>query len=168
MRKIFLTTLLVFMMSAATALAANWQQIYTDQNDNLIYFDTDSVQVTSMTENRDNVTFTARFRMEYSQAGRQALIDWYRDYSIMPTGIENLSYDISTVHFKKDGDKRYYYIAERVSYTAGGSQITGMHYVSTEPNWQEIPVASVVDTEYFEAKLIVDGKRYKRIDAQDL
>lgn len=168
MKKIFLATLLVFMMSAATALAANWQQIYTDQNDNVIYFDTDSVQVISMTSDRDAVTFTANFRMEYSQAGRQALIDWYRDYSIMPAGIENLSYDISTIHFKKEGDKRFYYIAEKVSYTAGGSQITGMHYTAATPEWQEIPTASVVDVEYFEAKLIVDGKRYKRIDAENL
>lgn len=160
MRKIFLTTLLVIMMSAATALAANWQQVYTDQNDNVIYFDTDSVQVTSMTENRETVTFTARFRMDYSQTGRQALIDWYRDYSIMPAGIENLAYDISTIHFKKDGDKRYYYISERVSYTAGGSQITGMHYIADTPNWQDIPVASVVDVEYYNAYLIVDGKRF--------
>ena len=168
MKRIFLAALLVFMMSAATALAANWQQIYTDQNDNVIYFDSDSVQVTSMTSDRNAVTFTANFRMEYSNKGRQALIDWYRDYSIMPAGIENLSYDISTIHFKKDGDKRYYYISERVSYTAWDSQIEGMHYVNSNPDWQEIPVASVVDTEYFEAKLIVDGKRYKRIDAQDL
>lgn len=160
MKKIFLVTLLVFMMSAATALAANWQQVYTDNDENVIYFDTDSVQVTSMTSDRNAVTFTANFRMEYSNKGRQALIDWYRDYSIMPAGIENLSYDISTIHFKKDGDKRYYYISERVSYTAGGSQITGMHYTAATPDWQEIPVASVVDVEYYNAYLIVDGKRF--------
>ena len=168
MRKVFLTTLLVIMMSAATALAADWVQIYTDDNDNVIFFDTDSVQITSMTANRDSVSFSAMFHMDYSDKGRQALINWYRDYSIMPAGIENLSYDLSTIHFKKEGDKRYYYISERVSYTAWDSQIEGMHYVNSNPEWQEIPVASVVDTEYFEAKLIVDGKKYKRNDAQDL
>ena len=168
MKRVFLATLLVIMMTAATALAATWQQIYTDQNDNEILFDTDSVQVTSMTPDRDDVTFSAQFRMNYSQAGRDALIAWYRDYSIMPEGIENLSYDVSTIQFKKEGDKRYYHISERVSYTSWGSQISGMHYMNSEPNWQEIPVASVVDTEYFEAKLIVDGKKYKRNDAQDL
>ena len=168
MKRIFLATLLVFMMSAATALAANWQQVYTDQNDNVIYFDSDSVQVTSITEKRDDVIFDARFRMEYSDKGRQALIDWYRDYSIMPAGIENLSYDISTIQFKFENGKRYYHISERVSYTASGSQITGMHYTNAEPNWQEIPVASVVDVEYNEAKLIVDGKLYKRIDSQGI
>lgn len=168
MRKVFLTTLLVIMMSAATALAANWQQIYTDQNDNEIYFDTDSVQVSSMTEDKDVVTFSANFRMNYSERGRDALIAWYRDYSIMPAGIENLSYDVSTIQFKKDGDARYYRISERVSYTSWGSEITGMHYTDSTDNWQEIPVASVIDTEYFEAFLIVDGKRYKRIDAENL
>ena len=168
MKKIFLTTLLVIMMSAATALAANWQQIYTDNEDNVIYFDTDSVQVTSMTEEREVITFSAIFRMDYSDKGRNDLIAWYRDYSIMPAGIENLSYDISTIQFKKDGDKRYYHISDRVSYTSWGSQITGMHYTNSEPNWQEIPVASVIDVEYNEAFLIVDGKLYKRIDAQDL
>ena len=160
MRKVFLATLLVIMMTAATALAASWQQIYTDQNDNEIYFDTDSVRVTSMTENRDSVTFSANFRMNYSQTGRDALIAWYRDYSIMPSGIENLSYDISTIQFKKEGDKRYYHISERVSYTSWGSQIADMHYMNSEPNWQEIPVASVVDVEYYNAFLIVDGKRF--------
>lgn len=168
MKRIFLATLLVFMMSAATALAANWQQIYTDNDDNQIFFDTDSVQVTSMTPDRDSVTFSAKFRMEYSDKGRAALIDWYRNYSIVPAGIESLSYDITTIQFKKEGDKRYYHISDRDSYTATGSEISGMHYRNAEPNWIEIPVASNVDVEYNEAKLIVDGKLYKRIDSQGI
>lgn len=168
MRKVFLATLLVIMMSAATALAANWQQIYTDQNDNVIYFDTDSVKVSAMDSTRKDITFNGVYRMEYSQRGRQALIDWYRDYSIMPAGIENLSYDVTTIQFKREGDKRYYYIQERVCYTANGAQLTDMHYRDTTMNWQEIPVGSVVDVQYFEASLIVDGKLYKRIDAEGL
>lgn len=170
MRKIFFATLLVFMMSAATALAANWQQIYTDDNDNVIHFDTDSVQASWQGAMKDtgDVTFSAVFRMDYSDKGRNALIDWYRNYSIVPAGIENLSYDVTTIQFKSEGNKRYYHISERVSYTANGSQISGMHYTNSEPNWQEIPVASVVDVEYNEAKLIVDGKLYKRVDAADL
>ena len=168
MRKVFLATLLVIMMSAATALAANWQQIYTDQNDNVIYFDTDSVKVSAMESTRKDITFSGVYRMEYSQRGRQALIDWYRDYSIMPAGIENLSYDVSTIQFKREGDKRYYYIQERVCYTANGAQLREMHYRDTTMNWQEIPVGSVVDVQYFEASLIVDGKLYKRIDAEGL
>ena len=168
MRKIFLSTLLVIMMSAATALAANWQQIYTDNEDNLVYFDTDSVQITAMTPEREDVTFSGVYRMDFSTKGRDTLIDWYRNYSIMPAGIEDLSYDITTIHFKKEGDDRYYHISERISYRADGSQITTMHYVNNEPNWQKIPVASVVDVEYYEASLIVDGKRYKRVDSQDL
>ena len=160
MRKIFLAVLLIFMMSASTALAANWTQVYTDDNENVIYFDTDSVQVTSITETRDLVTFSATFRMDYSDKGRKALIDWYRDYSIVPAGIENLSYDVSTIHFKKEGDKRFYRISERVSYNSSGSQITGMHYTDTTDNWQEISVASVVDVEYYNAFLIVDGKKF--------
>lgn len=168
MRKIFLTTLLVIMMSAASALAANWGQIYTDQNDNVIYFDMDSVKISDMDSTRKDITFSAVYRMDYSNKGRSALIDWYRDYSIMPEGIENLSYDVSTIQFKREGDKRYYYIAERVSYTADGAQIEDMHYTDTTMNWQEIPVGSVIDVEYFEAVLIVDGKLYKRIDAEKL
>ncbi|MBR2773913.1 MAG: hypothetical protein IKD73_02875 [Selenomonadaceae bacterium] len=170
MRKVFMATLMVVMMIAATALAANWQQIYTDNDDNVIYFDTDSVSANWQGAMQDtgDVTFSAMFRMNYSDKGRNDLIDWYRNYSIVPAGIENLSYDISTIQFKKEGDKRYYHISERVSYTASGSQITGMHYVNSEPNWQEIPVASVVDVEYNEAKLIVDGKLYKRVDSADL
>ena len=160
MKKIFFATLTVVMMFAATALAAAWQQIYTDDNDNVIYFDTDSVQVSSMTENRDAVTFSAMFRMEYSDKGRNALIDWYRDYSIMPAGIENLSYDVTTIQFKREGDKRYYHISERVSYDAYGAQIADMHYTAPNLNWIEIPVASVVDVEYYNAFLIVDGKRF--------
>ena len=157
MRKFFLATLLVMLMSA-TALAAGWEQIYLDENDNMIYFDTDTVSVTSHVG--DKAEFTAAFRMDYSDKGRQALIDWYRDYSIMPAGIENLAYDVTTIQFKKDGDKRYYHIAERISYTADGSQIAGMHYTSETPNWQEIPVGSVVDIEYYNAFLIVDGKKF--------
>ncbi len=168
MRKVFLATLLVIMMSAATALAANWQQIYTDQNDNVIFFDTDSVKVSEIDSTHKDVTFSAVYRMEYSERGRQALIDWYRDYSIMPAGIENLSYDVTTIQFKRAGDKRYYYIQERVSYTANGAQLSGMHYRDSGMNWQEIPVGSVVDVQYFEATLIVDGKLYKRIDAENL
>ena len=168
MKRVFLAALMIFILSASTALAATWQHIYTDQNDNEIYFDTDSVQITSMDSTREDVTFSGVFRMEYSQRGRTALIDWYRDYSIMPRGIENLSYDVTTIQFKRDGDKRYYRIAERVSYTATGAQLTDMHYNGTNDTWQEIPVASVVDVEYNEAKLIVDGKRYKRVDAAEL
>ena len=106
--------------------------------------------------------------MNYSDKGRKDLIDWYRDYSIVPAGIENLSYDVSTIQFKFEDGKRYYHISERVCYDKNGAQIEGMHYTNANPTWQEIPVASVVDVEYFEAKLIVDGKRYKRIDAQGL
>ena len=168
MRKVFLSTLLIIMMSAATALAANWEQIYTDQNDNVIYFDTDSVKISAMDRTRKDVTFSAVYRMEYSQRGRQALIDWYRDYSIMPAGIENLSYDVTRIQFKREGDKRYYYIDERISYTANGAQLSGMHYRDSDMNWQEIPVGSVIDVEYFEACLIVDGKLYNRVDAENL
>ena len=168
MRKVFLTTLLVIMMSAATALAANWQQIYTDQNDNEVYFDTDSVQVSAIDSSRQDATFSAVYRMNYSDKGRQALIDWYRDYSVVPADIGSLSYDISTIQFKREGDKRYYYIADRTSYTANGSPIADMHYTASDVNWQEIPVGSVIDVQYFEAVLIVDGKLYKRIDAENL
>ena len=161
MRKIFISTLLIIMMSAATALAANWQQIYTDNDDNVIYFDADSVQITSITEMRDVTTFSAKFRMEYSEKGRNALIDWYRNYSIVPAGIESLSYDISTIQFKKEGDKRYYHISDRDSCTASGAEISGMHYMNAEPTWQEIPVASNVDIEYSNAFLIVSGKKYE-------
>ncbi|MBO4779830.1 MAG: hypothetical protein J5497_04245 [Selenomonadaceae bacterium] len=168
MKKFFLATLLIVMMSAATALAANWGQIYTDQNDNVIYFDMDSVKVSFIDSTREDVTFSAVFRMDYSDRGRKALIDWYRDYSIVPADIESLSYDISTIQFKREGNKRYYHIAERVSYTAGGRPIADMHYTSSDANWQEIPVASLVDVEYFEANLIVEGKLYKRIDSENL
>lgn len=162
MKKIFLSTLLIVMMSAATALAASWQQIYTDQNDNVIYFDTDSVSASwqGTAQGMGDVMFTGVFRMNYSDRGRDALIDWYRNYSIVPAGIENLSYDVSTIRFKREGDRRYYYITERVSYTANGSQIANMHYTAPNGEWQEIPVGSVIDVEYFEAALIVDGKKY--------
>ena len=160
MRKVFLMTLLIAMMSAATVLAANWVQVYTDQNDNEIFFDADSVKISSMTENRDNITFSAVFRMNYSQKGRDATIAWYRDYSIVPAGIENLTYDITTINFKREGGKVYYGIASRVSYDAAGRRIANMDYEAPNPNWQEVPVASVVDVEYHEAALIVDGKKY--------
>lgn len=170
MRKVFFAALMIFMMSAATALAANWQQIYTDNDDNVIFFDTDSVSAnwqSTMQENSD-VTFSAKFRMEYSDKGRAALIDWYRNYSIVPAGIESLAYDITTIQFKKEGDKRYYHISDRDSYTANGTEISGMHYRNAEPTWIEIPIASNVDVEYNEAKLIVDGKRYKRLDSEGI
>ena len=167
MKKVVLLTVLAIVLSATTALAATWQQIYTDQQDNVIFFDTDSVKVSSMNANSD-FTFSAVYRMNYSDKGRAALIDWYRNYSIVPAGIEGLSYDISTVQFKKEGDKRFYYIADRVSYTASGAAIPNMHYTSTTPNWQEIPTGSVVDVEYFEAALIVQGKLYKRVDSKDI
>ena len=160
MRKIFLMTLLIAMMSATTVLAANWQQVYTDQNDNEIFFDLDSVKISSMTPNREEATFSAVYRMNYSERGRNATIAWYRDYSIVPAGIENLAYDISTICFKREGGKVYYAIISRVSYDAYGRRIANMDYEEPNPNWQEIPVASVVDVEYREAALIVDGKKY--------
>ena len=161
MRKLFALTLLIAMMCASTVLAANWVKIYTDQNDNEIFFDADSVKIASMTENRDNMTFSAVFRMNYSQTGRDATIAWYRDYSIVPAGIENLAYDISTINFKREGGKVYYYIASRLSYEASGRNISTMdYYAPNPPQWQEVPVASVVDVEYREAALIVDGKKY--------
>lgn len=160
MRKVFLTTLLVVMMAAASALAANWTQIYTDDNEDGVYFDTDSVSISSMNDDRSEVTFSAKYRMIYSEKGRQALKDWYRDYSIMPQDIDELSYDATTINFRKVGDKRYYHIAERISYDANGKVLEDMHYVNTNPNWEEVPVASVVDVEYFEAFLIVEGKKY--------
>ena len=157
MRKIFLMTLLFVMMSAATALAA-WEQVYVDDNENQIYFDPDRVTITSRTDN--DAEFSAPFRMIYSDKGRAALIAWYRDNSIMPRDIENLAYDVAVINFKRAGDKRYYCIAERTSYTANGASLSDMHFVNTDPNWEEIPVGSVVDVEYYNAVLIVDGKKF--------
>ena len=157
-----------WIQQAMCIAASETNQKIFDETGTAVYFDTDSVQISSMTEDRDDVTFSAQFRMNYSERGRDALIAWYRDYSIMPEGIENLSYDVSTIQFKKDGDARYYRISQRVSYTSWGSEITGMHYTNTTPNWQEIPVGSVIDVEYYEAFLIVDGKLYKRVDAEKL
>ena len=168
MKKTFLTTLLVIMMSAATALAANWGQIYTDQNDDVIYFDMDSVQISAIDSTRKDVTFNAVYRTDYSDKGRQALIDWYRNHSSLPQDIGSLSYDMTTIQFKREGDKRYYYIADRAFYTANGTPIANMRYTASDMTWQEIPVGSVEDVEYFEAVLIVDGKLYKRIDSQNL
>ena len=164
MRKIFLSALLVIMMSAATALAAGWTEIYTDDNDNVIYFDGDSVSISSMTANRDNVTFSAKFRMRYSETGRNAMIQWYRDYSVVPAGIENLSYDVSTIQFKREGEKRYYHISERVCYDAMGAEISGMHYMNAEPTWLEVPIASVIDVERSYAELIVDDQKIDPYD----
>ena len=160
MRKVFLMTLLIAMMSVTTVFAANWLQVYTDQNDNAIFFDIDSVKITSVTANRKDVTFSAVYRMDYSERGRNATIAWYRDYSIVPAGIENLSYDISTINFKREGDKVYYGIVSRVSYDANGRRIANMDYEDPNPQCKEIPVASVVDVEYREAAFIVDGKKY--------
>ncbi len=158
MRKIFVATLLAVMLSAATALAADWEQIYLDENDNLIYFDTESVKV--VTRNGDDAVFNASFRMVYSERGRQALIDWYRDNSIMPTDIESLSYDVATVNFKKSGDKREYCIMTRKSYTEDGRSLEDMHFVNPNPQWTAIPLSSLVEVEYYNALLIVDGKRF--------
>ena len=158
MRKIFLATLLVMMMSAATVLAAGWEHIYTGENDDEIYFDTSTVKIAERMG--DSVTFSAQFRTEYSNKGRQVLIDWYRDYSVMPKDIQSLSYDVTTVNFRKTGDKREYYIAERISYAANGRILEDMHFVNSNPTWEEIPVASIVDVEYYNAFLIVDGKRF--------
>lgn len=158
MRKVFLMALLVAMMSAATALAAGWEQIYLDDNDNQIFFDPD--RVTIISRMGDNAEFAAPFRMVYSDKGRNALIDWYRNNSIMPRGIENLSYDVATIQFKRDGEDRYYRIVERVSYTANGTALSDMHFVNPNGAWEKISVGSVVDVEYYNAVLIVDGKRF--------
>lgn len=159
MRKIFLMTLLVIMMSAATALAAGWEQIYTDDNDNQIFFDPATVKVIST--NGDETLFSASFRMVYSDKGRQALINWYRDYSIMPKDIETLSYDVATIHFAKKGtDTRAYYISERISYDAYGRSLEDMHFKNTAPKLETIPIGSVVEIEYYNALLIVDGKKF--------
>ncbi len=167
MKRVFLMTLLVAMMCTATALAADWQQIYTDDLDNKIFFDTSSVKVSAIDTDR-NATFSATYRIEYSDKGRQALIDWYRNYSIMPRGIENLSYVIETINFRKSGDTRDYYVVTRTAHTATGAIIADMQFNNTTPTWQEIPVASVVDVEYNEAFLIVNGNRYKRIDSEGI
>ena len=157
MKKIFAAAFLVVMMCAATAFAA-WGQIYTDQNDNQIYADPDNVQVTM--KSGDKAEFNAKYRMVYTERGRKTLIDWYRDYSIVPAGIENLDNDLTTIKFKRDGNKRYYAIVERIYYTAGGSAIEGMHFYEPNAEWKEIPVGSVIDVEYYDAVLIVDGKKY--------
>lgn len=156
MRKVFLTTLLVIMMGAASVLAAGWEQIYTDDNDNMIYFDPATVRVISM--RGDETTFSAAFCMRYSERGRNALIDWYRDYSIVPSGIENLSYDVTTIQFKKNGDMREYYISERVSYTENGTSISTMHFTMPEPLWVTIPIGSLAEVEYNNALLVVNGQ----------
>lgn len=158
MKKVFLTTLLVVMLSAASALAEGWEQIYLDDNDNMIYFDTSSVNVVA--RNGDDVVFNASFRMVYSERGKQALIDWYRNNSIMPRNIESLSYDVATINFKKVGEAREYCIMTRKSYMADGRSLEDMHFVNPNPKWEAIPSGSLVEVEYYNALLIVEGKRF--------
>lgn len=158
MKKFLFTTLLILMMSAATAMAAGWEQIYTDDNDNMIYFDTSTVNVSA--RSGDDAVFNASFRMVYSERGRNALIDWYRNNSIMPRGIENLSYDVATLNFKRSGDTRSYCVMRRISYTADGRSIEDMHFNNTNPTWEPIPLGSLVEVEYYNALLIVDGKKF--------
>ena len=158
MRKVFFTALLVMMMSAATAMAAGWEQIYMDENDNVIYFDTDTVNVVA--KNGDDAVFNASFRMVYSERGKQALINWYRNNSIMPPDIERLSYDVATINFKKSGDIRDYCIMTRKSYAADGTSLEDMHFVDANPVWKAIPIASVVEVEYYNALLVVLGKDF--------
>lgn len=158
MRKFFWATLLIMMMSAATALAEGWEQVYLDENDNLIYFDPATVHIAA--QNGDDAVFNASFRMVYSERGRQALIDWYRDNSIMPRDIDSLSYDVATINFKKVGDVREYCIMTRKSYSADGRSLEDMHFVNPNPKWETIPVNSLVEVEYYNALLIVEGKRF--------
>ena len=158
MRKIFLATLAVVMLLTATALAAGWELVYYDNEENQIFFDPDKVTIHSRAG--DTAEFSAPFRMVYSDKGRNNLIKWYRENSIMPRDIENLAYDVATIRFKKDGDDRYFYIVERTSYTANGASLSDMHYVNDNPTWQKIDVGSVVDVEYYNAILIVDGKKF--------
>lgn len=158
MRKFFWATLLIIVMSAATAMAAGWEQIYTDDNDNMIYFDPATVHVSA--RSGDDAVFNAAFRMTYSERGRNVLIDWYRNNSIMPRGIENLSYDVATINFKKSGDTRSYCVMRRISYTADGRSIEDMHFNNTNPTWEIIPVGSLVEVEYYNALLIVEGKDF--------
>ena len=166
MKRIFFATLLVFMLSAATALAATWDQIYIDGDDNTIYIDQSTVKV--ITRNGDDATFSSSFKQVYSERGRNNMIDWYRNNTNVPPGIEDLSYDISVIQFKKEGDKRYFCITDRNSFNSSDQPIEYMHYTADKVTWQEITIGSLIEVEYNEAKLIVDGKRYKRIDAENL
>ena len=166
MKRIFLATLLVFVMSAATALAAGWDQIYTDGDDNTIFIDQSTVKV--LTRNGNDATFSASFKQVYSERGRNNMIDWYRNNTNVPPGIEDLSYDISVIQFKKEGDNRYYCIVDRNSFNSSDKPIEYMHYTTDNVVWQEVPLGSLIEVEYFEAVLIVEGKLYKRIDAENL
>ncbi|MCR5833856.1 MAG: hypothetical protein K6G55_04320 [Selenomonadaceae bacterium] len=159
MKKNFLTTFMTVMLITVTAFANGWQQIYTDDSNNQIYFNPDSVQVTA--RDNDSATFSASFRMIYSNKGRDILIDWYRNNSVMPRDIESLAYDVAKINFRKDGDERYYCIESRISYRADGSEIKDMHYIAEEnPTWQPIQIGSVLDVEYYNAILIVEGKEF--------
>lgn len=158
MRKIFLMTLLIAMMSAATALAADWQPVYVDEHGNEIYFDPATVKVSS--RNGDDVVFNATFRTVYSDKGKQVLIDWYRNNSIMPPDIQSLAYDITTTNFKKSGESRDFCIMERKFYARDGRAVGYMDYVNSNPMWEQIVPSSLQEVEYYEALRIVQGKEF--------
>lgn len=155
MRKVFFAALLIMMMSAATALAAGWEPIYTDENDNVIYLDPATVKISS--RNGDDVVFNASFRTVYSEKGKQVLIDWYRNNSIMPPDIQSLSYDVTTTNFKKLGDSRDFCVMLRKFYAENGRAIAYMDYVNPDPQWEQIASSSVQEVEYYEALRIVQG-----------
>lgn len=159
MKKFFLATLLVVMMITSTALAADWEQIYTDEYENKIFFDTSSVK--TAVNDGINATFSATFRIEYSAQGREALIDWYRYNSIVPRDIETVSYQFETINFRKSGDMRNYYMITSTAYRADGSVIEDMQFTNPNPTWQDVPLNSLLEVEYYNALLIADGKQFE-------
>ncbi len=159
MKRIFFATLLVVMMSAVTVLAAGWEQIYIDGDDNTIYMDPSTVKVS--VRGTDNTTFSASFKQVFSERGRNNMIEWYRNNTNVAPGLESLSYDVTTIQFKKEGNEgRYYCITDRISYTADGKPIDYMHYTNNNITWQEVPLASLIEVEYYNALLVTEGKDF--------
>ncbi len=158
MRKFFLATLLAVMMIATNAFAAGWEQIYTDDGDNQVFLDKSTVKTAVYDEN--DATFSAVFRINYSDRGRAALIDWYRYNSIVPNDIESIAYDVAMINFRKSGDVRDYYVITRTAYRADGSVIPEMQFNNINPVWESIEVGSLLEVEYFNAFLIVQDKDF--------
>ena len=150
MKKIFLLAVLflILISPTVTKAAANWVWVSSDDKTS-IWIDNNSI-------GRDSNGFFAYFKLTFSDAGRNSVIEHRRSHGLFVSGYDNLSSCIRFDYFKNSGGIKYNAFIESIDYDKNGNILDS--YSTNNFYWDRIIPKTIAEAEYNAAWARVRGK----------
>ena len=140
MKKIFLLSvvLAILISPAVTKAAADWVWVYSDEYQTT-WIDNNSI-------GRDGNGFFAYFKITFSDAGRNRVIENRRSAGLPISGYYNLSEVIRFLYFKNSGGIKYISSMGDIDYDKNGKILDS--FSTNNFNWQRVIPDTYGEVEY--------------------